>query len=150
MSTDERHGRPVRRTPVVLAVLLVLAGAAALIVGLTSQVHAPQPPASAARTVSVFRIHPMPVVIAISTYSFASRLSNPGSIPTTRPPAVFAPRLTASITPESPPVTTMPLRSAMRRPTSSAMRSAFSGTGSRGSLALLPMTVIRTGRFKVR
>jgi len=50
MSTDERHGRPVRRTAVVLAVLLVLAGAAALVVGLTTQVHAPQPPASAART----------------------------------------------------------------------------------------------------
>ena len=50
MSTDERHGRPVRCTAVVLAVLLVLAGAAALIVGLTSQGHAPQPPASAART----------------------------------------------------------------------------------------------------
>src|SRR4051812_21233386 len=52
MSTDERHGRPVRRTAVVLAVLLVLAGAAALVVGLSSQVHAPQPPASAARTTS--------------------------------------------------------------------------------------------------
>lgn len=50
MSRDERPGRPVRRTAVVLAVLLVLAGAAALIVGLTSQVHAPQPPASVART----------------------------------------------------------------------------------------------------
>src|SRR5437867_11799892 len=62
--------------------------------------------ASAARTVSVLRIQPMPVVSATSTYRFASRLSKPGRIPMTRPPVCCAPRLTASITPESPPLTT--------------------------------------------
>jgi hypothetical protein len=45
MSTDERRGRRTRRTAV--TVLLVLAGAVALVGGLTSQHHAPQPPASA-------------------------------------------------------------------------------------------------------
>jgi len=120
-----------------------------------SSFRVPMPPeimitASAARTVSVLRIQPMPVVTAMSTNSLASRLSNPGRIPITRPPALLAPRLTASMTPESPPVTTMPLRSAMRRPTSSAIRSAFSGTGSRGSFALLPMIVMRVGRVTVR
>lgn len=50
MSGDEQRGRRVRRTVVALAALLVLAGAAAVVVGLTSQVHAPQPPASAAAT----------------------------------------------------------------------------------------------------
>src|SRR5439155_6216894 len=58
--------------------------------------------ASAARTVSVFRIQPMPVVTAMSTNSFASRLSKPGRIPITRPPAFLAPRLTASMTPREP------------------------------------------------
>src|SRR5438477_603217 len=66
-----------------------------------SSLSVPIPPeimitASAARTVSVFRIHPIPVVIATSTKSLASRLSNPGRIPITSPPACFAPRLTAS------------------------------------------------------
>jgi hypothetical protein len=106
--------------------------------------------ASAARTVSVLRIQPIPVVIAMSTNSLASPLSNPGRIPMTRPPALLAPRLTASITPESPPVTTMPLRLAMRRPTSSAMRSAFSGTGSFGSFALFPIIVMSVGRVTAR
>lgn len=51
MSTDEQHGPRgprLRLFAVALAVLLVLAGAAAIVVALTSQVHAPQPPASAA------------------------------------------------------------------------------------------------------
>ena len=106
--------------------------------------------ASAARTARVLRIRPMPVVIAMSTKSLASRLSNPGRIPMTRPPALFAPRLAASMTPDKPPETTMPLRSAMRRPTSSAMRSALPGTGSRGSIALFPMIVMRVGRVTAR
>lgn len=50
MSGDEQHGRRGRRTAVVLAALLVLAGAVVLVVGVTSQRHAPQPPASAGRT----------------------------------------------------------------------------------------------------
>jgi hypothetical protein len=52
MSGDEQRGRRVRQIAVALAALLVLAGAAAVVVGLTSQVHAPQPPASAAATTS--------------------------------------------------------------------------------------------------
>jgi hypothetical protein len=50
MSGDERHGRGGRRTAVAVAVLLVLAGAVALVVGLTSQHHAPQPSAASGRT----------------------------------------------------------------------------------------------------
>ena len=50
MSRDEQRGRRIRRLAVAVAALLVLAGAAALVVGLSTQVHAPQPPASAART----------------------------------------------------------------------------------------------------
>jgi hypothetical protein len=50
MSGDEQHGRRGRRTMAVLAALLVLAGAVALVVGLTSQRHAPQPAAAAGRT----------------------------------------------------------------------------------------------------
>src|SRR5436309_7801305 len=98
--------------------------------------------ASAARRTSVLRIQPMPVVIATSTYAFASRLSRPGRIPITSPPAFFAPRLTASITPERPPVTTTAPRSASSFPTSSPARSARAGTGSPGLRALLPMTVM--------
>jgi hypothetical protein len=48
---DEQHGPRgprLRLIAVALAVLLVLAGPAAIVVALTSQVHAPQPPASAA------------------------------------------------------------------------------------------------------
>jgi len=52
MSGDEQHGRRGRRTMAVLAALLVLAGAVALVVGLTSQHHAPQPPASAGRAIT--------------------------------------------------------------------------------------------------
>src|SRR5207248_1814289 len=82
-----------------------------------SSFSVPMPPeimitASAARTVRVFRIQPMPVVIAMSTNSFASRLSNPGRMPMTRPFAFLAPRLAASITPDSPPLTRPPERSA--------------------------------------
>ena len=50
MSEDEQHGRRGRRLAVLLAALLVLAGAVALVVGLTAQRHAPQPPASAGRS----------------------------------------------------------------------------------------------------
>src|SRR5438105_7827143 len=106
--------------------------------------------ASAARTVSVLRIHPMPVVSAMSTYGFASRFSKPGRMPTTSPPADLAPRLTASITPERPPLTTTAPRSASRRPTSSAAASARGGTASFASRALLPMTVMRSGRTGLR
>lgn len=44
----EQHGRRTRPVVVTLAVLLVLAGSLALVVGLRAQRHAPQPPASAA------------------------------------------------------------------------------------------------------
>src|SRR5688572_1780627 len=119
-----------------------------------SSFSVPMPPlimitASAARTTSVLRSQPIPVVIATSTYAFASRLSRPGRIPMTRPPAFFAPRLTASITPERPPVTTTAPRSASSFPTSSPARSARAGTGSLGVRALLPMTVM-TGRRVMR
>src|SRR6266545_1476777 len=119
-----------------------------------SSFSVPTPPpimitASAARTTSVLRIQPMPVVIATSTYAFASRLSKPGRIPMTSPPACCAPRLTASMTPERPPVTTMAPRSASSFPTSSPARRASAGTGSAGLRALLPMTVM-TGRRVMR
>jgi hypothetical protein len=48
MSDHEQHGRRPNSILVALAVLLVLAGAVALTVGLRGQRHAPQPPASAA------------------------------------------------------------------------------------------------------
>ncbi len=48
MTEHEQHGSRRRITWSALAVLLVLAGAIALVVGLRSQRHAPQPPASAA------------------------------------------------------------------------------------------------------
>jgi hypothetical protein len=48
MSDVEQHGRRVRVPAIALAVLLVLAGAIALTVGMKAQKHAPQPPASAA------------------------------------------------------------------------------------------------------
>jgi Sortase domain len=48
MSRDEQHGRRVRPVAAVSAVLLVLAGVVALVVGVSAQHHAPQPPASAA------------------------------------------------------------------------------------------------------
>jgi hypothetical protein len=68
---------------VVLAVLLVLAGAAALIVGLTTQIHAPQPPASAARTTAA----PQAVVPApSSTGTTAPASLAPGAV-TPLPPA---------------------------------------------------------------
>lgn len=47
MPEDEQHGRRRRHLAVVLAALLVLVGTVGLVVGLTSQRHAPQPPASA-------------------------------------------------------------------------------------------------------
>lgn len=50
MARDEQRGRHTRRIAVVVAALLVLGGAAAVTVGLTSQVQAPQPPTSAAHT----------------------------------------------------------------------------------------------------
>src|ERR671937_226226 len=61
-----------------------------------SSFSVPMPPeimitASAARTVSVLRIHPMPVVSATSTYGFASLLSKPGRMPMTKPPPPFRP-----------------------------------------------------------
>jgi sortase (surface protein transpeptidase) len=53
VSRDEQRGRRTRRIAMVVAALFVLGGAAAVIVGLTSQVQAPQPPASAAHTAGV-------------------------------------------------------------------------------------------------
>ncbi|MCU1667971.1 MAG: class sortase [Blastococcus sp.] len=47
MIEHERHGRRVRRLAVLTAALLVLGGAAAIAGGLASQVHAPQPAATA-------------------------------------------------------------------------------------------------------
>ena len=48
MTQDEQRGRHIRRILAVVAVLLALGGGTALTVALTSQQHAPQPPASAA------------------------------------------------------------------------------------------------------
>src|SRR5207247_439798 len=68
----------------------------------------PQPPpiaitALAARTISALRISPIPVASATSMSGFASRGSFPGRMPTVSPPACFAPRAAADITPPSPP-----------------------------------------------
>jgi Sortase domain len=52
VSQDEQRGRRGRLTAAVVAVLLVLAGAVALVVGLTGQESASQPAASAARAAS--------------------------------------------------------------------------------------------------
>lgn len=52
MTTDEQRGQRLRRLAAALAALLVLAGVAALVVGLTSQVHAPQPAAPVAAQAS--------------------------------------------------------------------------------------------------
>jgi hypothetical protein len=49
MTQDEQRGRRSRRILAVVAVLLALGGGTALTVALTSQQHAPQPPASAAQ-----------------------------------------------------------------------------------------------------
>jgi hypothetical protein len=48
MIQDEQHGRRPRRIAVFVAALLVLAGALAIVVALTSQQHAPQPSDAAA------------------------------------------------------------------------------------------------------
>jgi hypothetical protein len=88
MSGDERRGRRIRRSAVVLAVLLVLAGAAALVLGLTSQVHAPQPPASAAASTATSSAAPSPAVPGAP--SSAPATSSPGRAPgavTPLPPA---------------------------------------------------------------
>ena len=89
----------------------------------------PKPPptaisASAARTTSALRASPRPVVMATSTWRFASARSIPGRIPTVVPPAAFAPRQAASIAPPSPPQTSTAPASASSRPTSSAVESS--------------------------
>src|SRR5438132_1053169 len=85
----------------------------------------PQPPpiaitALAARTISALRISPIPVASATSMSGFASRGSFPGRMPTVSPPACFAPRAAAAITPPSPPHSRTAPRSAIRRPTAGA------------------------------
>jgi hypothetical protein len=83
MSGDEQRGRRVRRTAVALAALLVLAGAAAVVVGLTSQAHAPQPPASAAATTSTAIPATPPAATTSPTSTSDSPASQlaPGAVP---------------------------------------------------------------------
>ena len=89
--------------------------------------------ASAARTTSGLRISPNPVVIATVTCGFAAPRSEPGSSPTTVPPAPAAPRDAASMTPPSPPHTTTAPASPSNRPTASA-RAASSVEASPGPI----------------
>jgi hypothetical protein len=86
MSGDEQRGRRVRRTAVASAALLVLAGAAAVVVGLTSQVHAPQPPASAAVTTSAVIPSAPPAAPSASASSASSASSAPLLAPGAVPP----------------------------------------------------------------
>src|SRR2546425_1407278 len=76
--------------------------------------------ASPVRTTIAFRAVLIAVTTGTSTWGFASRGSEPGRIPTVRPPPRFAPLHAASITPFSPPHTTTASARAMRNPTSSA------------------------------
>jgi hypothetical protein len=64
MSQDEQRGRRFRRIVAVVAVLLALGGGTALTVALTSQHHAPQPPASAAGPAATSSADPAPAVPA--------------------------------------------------------------------------------------
>ena len=64
MSQDEQRGRRIQRIVAVIAVLLALGGGTALTVALTSQQHAPQPPASAAGPVTTSSADPAPAVPA--------------------------------------------------------------------------------------
>jgi sortase (surface protein transpeptidase) len=73
--SDEQRGRRTRRIAMVAAALLVRGGAAAVTVGLTSQVQAPQPPASAAHTAGV------------TTPAAPPSSSSPGPSAPTLPPA---------------------------------------------------------------
>src|SRR3954454_10218015 len=79
--------------------------------------------ASAARATRPLRISPRPVGRLTSRWAFASERSSPGRMPTVVPPACFAPRDAASITPPRPPVTTVAPSSASRRPADSACSS---------------------------
>src|SRR5439155_5791133 len=92
-----------------------------------------------ARATSALRISPSPVGIATSTYGFASERSRPGRIPTVWPPADFAPRQAASITPPRPPVTRTAPSSAKRLPAASA--SAICSA----EASLAPITATETG-----
>ncbi len=73
-----------------------------------------------ARTTIIFRAHPIPVQIGMSTHLLASAGSIPGRIPIVVPPAALAPLHAASITPPSPPQATSTPRLANSWPTCSA------------------------------
>jgi len=88
MSRDEQHGRRGRLIAAVVAVLLVLAGAVALVVGLTGQEKAPQPAASAAGTTTPSAAAP------------GSTTPSPGSTPAVPAPgSATAPAPSASAVP---------------------------------------------------
>lgn len=87
MTSHEQHGRAVRLPAVALAVLLVLAGAIALTIGIRAQKHAPQPPASAA------------IPYSSSPSSTASTPSVTTSAPAARPSAATTGPILAASTP---------------------------------------------------
>jgi sortase (surface protein transpeptidase) len=98
MSRDERHGRRIRRSAVVLAVLLVLAGAAALVGGLASQAHAPQPAAPAAASASSAAVPAAPTSTGTPAPSSGSQPS-PGAVaplPAARPTHLAVPAIGVS------------------------------------------------------
>ena len=64
MSQDEQRGRHIRRILAVVAVLLALGGGTALTVALTSQQHAPQPPASTAGSATTSSADPAQAIPA--------------------------------------------------------------------------------------
>ncbi len=76
--------------------------------------------ADPARATKALRACPRPVGSATVKYRLPSEASFPGSNPIVIPPACWAPRHAASITPLRPPQTRTTPSSASRRPTSSA------------------------------
>ena len=92
----------------------------------------------AVAAMTTFLAWPMPVTTGMSMKALAERASYEGRTPTVRPPALFAPRAAASMTPPRPPQTrTAPAR-AISAPASSA-RAAVSGAGSESPMT--PMMV---------
>jgi sortase (surface protein transpeptidase) len=98
MSRDEQRGRRLRLIAVAVAALLVLAGAAAVIVGLTSQVHAPQPPPSVAAGASSAAIPAAPTSSSAPATSTGPQLA-PGAVtplPAAAPTHVTVPAIGVS------------------------------------------------------
>ena len=84
--SDEQHSRRARPRVAVVALLLVLVGAAALTVGLRAQRHAPQPPASAGVPLTTLTSSPSPAAASPAAGGGAA----PAAAPATRGPLLGA------------------------------------------------------------